>query len=391
MADNPEAGYNLATNAGVPPTLKELAGFFLRLGTTAFGGPAAHIAMMEDQLVTRRQWITREEFLDRLAAANLIPGPSSTEVAIYIGYRLAGVRGLIAAGVCFILPAVLMVMAIAWAYTTYGKLPAVAGILYGVTPVLIPILIQAAWRLGKSALKTKALIFIALAALLFSIGGLDPAIVLLGSGLLSLGMTRIQKPGNSTNCFGFCIPAVPLLAGMTIPDSGILASIFGVFLKAGCLVFGSGYVLLNFLRADIVVNRHWLTEPQLLVAVAVGQVTPGPVFTTATFIGYLAGGPVGAIVATVGIFLPAFVLVALTGPLVGRMRRSPTGSSFLDGVSVAAIALIVVITAQLGQAALIDIATGAIALISGVLLFSLRVNSSWLVLAGGVVGVLVRR
>ncbi len=285
----------------------QVALLFLKLGTIAFGGPAAHIAMMEDEVVRRRRWLSTEEFLDLLGATNLIPGPNSTEMAIHVGHRQAGWKGLLVAGCCFIMPAALIVTAFAWAYTRYRSVPEVTGVLYGVKPVIIAVVLQALWALGRTAL----------------------------------------------------------------------------------VLYGSGYVLLAFLRADLVERWHWLSEAQLLDAIAVGQVTPGPVFTTATFIGYLLGGPVGAFAATVGIFLPAFFFVGVSAPLIPRIRRSPTASAFLDGVNAASLALMAVVTYRLGRAAVVGPATVALALVSTALLLRFRINSAWLVLGGAGAGLLL--
>jgi chromate transporter len=360
---------------------------FLRLGTTAFGGPAAHIAMMEDEVVRRRKWMTRDEFLDLLGAANLIPGPNSTELAIHIGHRQAGWPGLIVAGSSFILPAMLIVMAFAWAYVRYGSLPQVAGILYGVKPVIIAIVLHALWALGRTAIKSKFLAVVAVIAVILTVLRIHELLVLFGAGLAAVvarTVTRQIKSGKS-------LMAAPVLT-MLFQTAGGGAASFGLlplflfFLKVGAILYGSGYVLLAFIRADLVERWHWLTETQLLDAIAVGQVTPGPVFTTATFIGYVLGGTRGAMVATLGIFLPAFFFVAVSGPLVPRIRRSPLAGAFLDGVNVAALALMLIVTYQLGRAAVVDFATLGLALISALILFRVRINSAWLILAGAIVG-----
>ena len=383
-----------------PPTppdrrpLAELAVLFLKLGTTAFGGPAAHIAMMEDEVVRRRQWLTHDEFLDLVGATNLIPGPNSTELAIHIGHRRAGWPGLLVAGACFILPAALIVTAIAWAYVRFGRLPRAEGLLYGVKPVIIAVVLQALWGLGGRALKTGPLIVLGAVAVGLCFAGVNELVVLFGAGLLlalARGFTRRAPAGG-----GEALPAaVPLLPLAVAP--GLMAAaatpfglwpLFLFFLKVGSILFGSGYVLLAFLRADLVDRWHWLTEGQLLDAIAVGQFTPGPVFTTATFIGYLLAGTPGATLATLGIFLPAFVFVAISGPLIPRLRRSPWFGAFLDGVNVASLALMAVVTWQLGRVALCDGVTVALAAGSGVLLFRWRVNSAWLVLGGAAAGCL---
>ena len=370
-------------------SLGELALVFLKLGTIAFGGPAAHIAMMEDEVVRRRHWMTRDEFLDLLGAANLIPGPNSTELAIHVGHRQAGWAGLVVAGASFILPAALIVTAFAWAYVRYGSLPEVAGILYGVKPVIIVIVLQALWSLGKTAIKTKFLAAIGLAGVVLTWLGVHELLILAGAGLLvALVRTFAQRNDRRLLSVGF---AFLLQSTATATSTFGLLPLFLFFLKVGAILYGSGYVLLAFIRADLVERWHWLTESQLLDAIAVGQVTPGPVFTTATFIGYVLGGFQGAIVATLGIFLPAFCFVALSGPLVPRIRRSPAAGAFLDGVNVAALALMVVVTYQLGRASLVDIKTLLIGLISGFLLFRFRVNSAWLVLGGAIAGWIISR
>jgi chromate transporter len=382
-------------------SLAELALFFLRLGTTAFGGPAAHIALMEDELVRRRKWLSREKFLDLLGASNLIPGPSSSELAIHIGYLRAGWMGLVIAGLCFIFPAAILVACIAWAYVRFGHLPAIAGVLYGVKPVVIAVILQALWGLGRTAIKSRILGFAGLICFVLSSFAVNSLFILFGAGafLACIHMffrkpaeNRIVGPGallllwkqahfNLVRIFswgGF------LSASTFIPGMG---SMFLVFLRIGSVVFGSGYVLLAFLRADLVLHRGWLTDAQLVDAVAIGQITPGPVFTTATFLGYLLRGPAGAAVATLGIFLPAFILVAISGPLIPFLRRSATAGAFLDGVNVASLALMSAVSYQLGRAALVDGLTIALAVVSAILLLCFRLNSAWLVLGGAAVGI----
>jgi chromate transporter len=367
-------------------SLGELALFFLRLGTTAFGGPAAHIAMMEDELVRRRRWLSREKFLDLLGASNLIPGPSSSELAIHIGYLLCGWQGLIVAGICFILPAAIMVAAIAWVYVRFGKLPAVAGVLYGIKPVVIAVILQALWGLGRTAVKTKFLAILGMLSIVLAFLNLHPLLLLLFGGAVACvaSLTSRRKWGWST--FTFRTIGIGSLAGTATAFS--LVSLFLVFLKIGTIVFGSGYVLLAYLRADLVVNRGWLTDAQLVDAVAVGQVTPGPVFTTATFIGFILGGIRGAAISTVGIFLPAFLLVAVSGPLVPRIRKSKAAGAFLDGVNVASLALMAAVSWQLGRASVVDVVTVVLAFASLIALLRFRVNSAWLVMAGAIVGLI---
>ncbi|HEV2835657.1 MAG TPA: chromate efflux transporter, partial [Pyrinomonadaceae bacterium] len=367
-------------------SLLDLALLFLRLGTIAFGGPAAHIAMMEDEVVRRRRWMTQQEFLDLLGATNLIPGPNSTEMAIHIGHRRRGGPGLLVAGISFIVPAALIVMGFGWAYVRYGSLPQIAGILYGVKPVIIVIVLQALWSLGKTSIKTKLTAGVVAAAVILTFLGIHELLILLGAGILvgSWCLAREMGRDGPTSILSFT-PLTVFFSGTATTTFG-LWWLFLFFLKVGSVLYGSGYVLLAFIRADLVERWHWLTESQLLDAIAVGQVTPGPVFTTATFIGYVLAGPKGAVVATVGIFLPAFFFVAVSGPLVPRIRRSPTAGAFLDGVNAAALALMGVVTYQLGRAALIDLPTLALALLSAIILFRFRVNSAWLIIGGAVTG-----
>lgn len=383
------------TEAKPEHPLIELAGLFLRLGTTAFGGPAAHVALMEDEVVRRRKWLTQEEFLDLLGATNLIPGPNSTEMAIHIGHRRAGWPGLIVAGACFILPAALIVTAIAWAYVRYGTLAEARGILYGIKPVIIAVVVQALWGLGRTALKTKPLAVLGAGAVVANFLGANELLVLFGAGVITATMQLLRKQ-NAPGVWSFVPPVflpAPILAVIT--SSGAtgaaavsfgLGSLFLFFLKVGSVLFGSGYVLLAFLRSDLVERFGWLTEPQLLDAIAVGQMIPGPVFTTATFIGYVLGGLPAAVVATLGIFLPAFFFVAISGPLIPRLRRSAIAGAVLDGVNVASLALMAVVTWHLGRAALVDWLTVTLVLTATVLLLRYRLNSAWLVLGGAAVG-----
>lgn len=368
---------------------------FLRLGTTAFGGPAAHIAMMEDEVVRRRRWLTHDEFLDLLGTTNLIPGPNSTELAIHIGHRQAGWPGLLVAGVSFILPAVLIVAAFAWAYVRYGSLPQVAGVLYGVKPVIIAVVLQALWSLSRTAIKNRFLALVALVAVVLSFLRVHELVVLFGAGVVVGLMRTITRQIRSGRNLLLPISASPV--ALFLQASAATAAPFGLwplflfFVKVGAVLYGSGYVLLAFIRADLVERWHWLTETQLLDAIAVGQVTPGPVFTTATFVGYVLGGTQGALVATLGIFLPAFFFVAVSGPLIPRIRKSPTAGAFLDGVNAAALALMLVVTYELGRAALVDLQTIILAVVSAVILLCFRVNSAWLVLGGAVIGLLLYR
>ena len=370
--------------------LSELALVFLKLGTVTFGGPAAHIAMMEDEFVTRRQWLTREQFLDRLAAANLIPGPRSTEMAIFIGYEKRGWRGLLLAGCCFILPAAVLVTLIASAYVRYGRMPRVNGILYAVKPVVIAVVVQAFWKLARPAVKSKWLAFIGFAAAAAYALRMHEVLTLALAAILAGVPAAYRKLKGAPGILALI--AGPLtFAGLGgaigLPGApSPLWRLFLVFARIGAVLFGSGYVLLAFLRSDLVERLHWLTEKQLLDAVAVGQVTPGPVFTTATFIGFVIHGVPGAAVATIGIFAPAFVFVALSGRLLPRIRRSPVAGAMLDGVAAGSLALMGVVAWQLGRAALVDLPAWAIAVISGLLLARFKVSSAWLVAAAAVFG-----
>jgi len=363
----------------------------LRLGVTAFGGPAAHIAMMHDEVVVRRKWLTNEELLDLVGATNLIPGPNSTELAIHLGHRRAGWRGLIVAGVCFIVPAALITLALAYVYVRFGSVPRARGVLYGVKPVIIAVVAQALWKLGQSALKGKPPIIAALGivAAALSFARVNELAILFGAGAVAT-LAGIRRAPPSSHAAAVLLGPTTA-AGVSAGASAISgSSIFFVFAKIGSVLFGSGYVLLAFLRADLVEHRGWLTEAQLVDAVAVGQLTPGPVFTTATFVGYVMDGFPGAGLATLGIFLPAFVFVALSGLFVPRLRRSPLASRFLDGVNVASLALMAVVTVDLGRASLIDVPAVVLAIASVALLVRFKVNSAWLVLGGAVFGVAVQ-
>jgi chromate transporter len=378
--------------------LREIAWLFLKLGTTAFGGPAAHIAMMDHEVVRRRGWLTRDRFLDYVGATNLIPGPNSTELAIHIGYARAGWPGLLVAGISFIIPAALIVGWIAWAYVRYRSLPAAEGLLYGIKPVVIAIVAQAIWNLGRVAVKSVALAILGVVAVVAVTAGVHELVVLACAGV-AMGLTRAVADTGRRRRELLAIGLVATATGATTAGVSATAAgpaafglwpLFAVFAKAGAVLFGSGYVLLAFLRADLVERLGWLTGPQLLDAIAIGQITPGPVFTTATFIGYLLGGPAGAVVATAGIFLPAFIFVALSGPLVRRLRRSAVAGAVLDGVNIASLALMATVSWQLGREALVDPLTIGLAVASLAALIRLRVNSAWLILAGGALGWLAR-
>jgi chromate transporter len=349
---------------------------------------------MEEEVVRRRNWLTHEQFLDLLGVVNLIPGPNSTQMAIQIGYRVAGWPGLLVGGICFIFPAALLTLILAWLYVRYGTLPQAAAVLYGVKGVMVAVVLQAIWNLARAAVKTRVLALIGVLAILANTFGLNVLLVLFGAGMIVLAAKEAAGFKSFRSKALSLLPQNPLLSltgtlGTAAPFG--LLPLFLFFLKVGAVLFGSGYVLLALLRTDLVVRFHWLTDKQLLDAIAVGQVTPGPVFTTATFIGYLLGGTPGAVVATTGIFLPSFLFIAVIGPLVPRLRRSPVFGAFLDGVNVGALALMVVVTWHLGKAAIIDVTTGALAILSLIALIRFKINTSWLILAGGILGLLAAR
>jgi chromate transporter len=370
--------------------LREVTIMFLRVGFTAFGGPAAHIAMMEDEAVRRHEWISREHFLDLIGVTSLLPGPSSTEMAILLGYRRAGWRGLVIGGICFILPAALIVTAIAWAYVRFGHLPQAIGILNGLKPIVIAILVQALWRLGKTAVfgkratKQWLIVVIAIAGAAANYAGLSPVATLAACGVIAMTSIAIQG-SNGVMAGGSALLPVSAKAGIAVTPFK-LSTLFLTFLKIGAVLFGSGYVLLAFLRGDFVGRLHWLSEGQILDAVAVGQLTPGPVFTTATFIGYVLGGFKGAAVATVGIFMPSFMLVAVSGRLIPHIRRSVLAGGFLDGVIAGSLALMAVVTISLAHAALIDWPSIVLALAAVAALMGFEMNSLWLIVLGAIVG-----
>jgi chromate transporter len=372
----------------------EVARLFLKLGLIGFGGPAAHIALMEDEVVRRRRWLTRERFLDLLGATNLIPGPNSTEMAIHVGLVRAGWPGLVAGGACFILPATLITLALAAAYARYGRLPEAGWILYGVKPVIIAVVVQAVWGLARKAIATPLAAAAAGAVLVLSLLGANEVLLLFGSALGLPLLRTVATTGGAralvpVGPFGLTLAAMVGLSpgpGVSAGASATLTQLAWVFLKVGSILFGSGYVLLAFLRPDLVERTRWLTDAQLLDAVAVGQLTPGPVLTTATFIGYLVAGARGAIVATVAIFLPSFVFVALSSPLIPRLRASPWAAGLLDGANAASVALMATVSWKLARSAVVDWVTAALALTAVVVLLSTRLNSAWLVAGGAAAG-----
>ena len=371
-------------------SLAELARLFLKLGTIAFGGPAAHIAMMEEEVVRRRRWLDHERFVDLLGATNLIPGPNSTEMAIHIGLLRAGWKGLVVAGSCFILPAMLIVWGLAALYVKYGALPEAAWLLYGVKPVIIAIVVQALWGLGKAAIKGPLTALAGGAVIVLFFLGANEILLLFAAGFAVMLLENLRRGWKPAHSAVWAITAgAPFLTAYDAAAAArpvTLTALTLFFLKIGSVLFGSGYVLLAFLRADLVERWHWLTDRQLLDAIAIGQFTPGPVFTTATFIGYVIAGSPGALLATLGIFLPAFVFVALSSPLIPKLRRSAWAAGFLDGVNAASLGLMAVVTWQLGRSALSDGFTITLALVSAVLVFRVKINSAWWVLAGALLG-----
>lgn len=356
---------------------------FLRLGFTAFGGPAAHIAIMQNELVRRRKWLTDQQFLDLLGITNLIPGPNSTEMAIHIGLLRAGWAGFLGAGIGFILPAFLIVLFLAWAYVEYGTLPQVSWLLYGIKPVVIAIILQALWQLGRKAIKAPLLGIVGASVLIGYFAGINEIVLLFGGGLVYFGVSAAGKR-KATGLPAILAPFLTL--PLTIPAAFSYTTLFFSFFKIGALLYGSGYVLLAFLRSEFITRLGWLTEQQLLDAVAIGQFTPGPLFTTATFIGYQLGGVKGAALATLGIFLPAFIFVALSRRALARFQNSPVARTLLDGVNVAALGLMAAVAWQLARVSVTDLTTGAILLISGVFLLRFKVNSTWLIVGGALAG-----
>ncbi len=387
--------------------LREIALAFLRLGFVAFGGAAAHIGLMEEEFVRRRKWLSREEFLDRLGAVNLLPGPTSTEMAIYLGELRGGFPGLLLAGACFILPAAFMTAGLAWVYVKYLALPELAGVLWGVKPVVVVLVVQAVWSLAKTALKSRELMFLAAVVLGLAAMHVPTLALLIGTGVAWIVANRIgQKPVSSAGAAAIAgrhaslangadgentaHRGVAAIAGASSFLAVTTAGVFLYFLKIGALLFGSGYVLLAVLREDLVTRLHWLTEPQLLDAIAVSQATPGPFFTVATFVGYLLAGWQGAGVATLGMFVPAFTYVRLTANGLPKLRKSPNAGAFLDGVNAAALALMAFVGIQFAR----EVVTTPLALVIGaiaaLLVFRYRVNSAWVVLGAALSGLILR-
>ncbi|CAM3573739.1 chromate transporter [Flavobacterium saliperosum S13] len=361
-----------------PGSLKDIGKLFLKLGLIAFGGPAAHIAMMRDEVVRKRHWMTDAHFLDLVGATNLIPGPNSTELAIHLGKEKGGWKGLLLAGLCFILPAVFITLFFAWLYKEYGTLPEIQPFIYGIKPAIIAIILSAVYPLAKSSLKSNFLIGIGLLALTASFLGANEVIVLFGCGLLALGIRYLRNSKNE-------IKSIASIGFLAVANS----KLFFIFLKIGAILYGSGYVLFAFLDSELV-QTGILPRQTLIDAIAVGQFTPGPVFSSVTFIGYQINGGIGALVATIGIFLPSFVFVAMLNPLVKKMRDSVLFSSFLDAVNVASVALIIVVCFTMGKDAVTEWKTVLIAILSLIITFGFRkINSVWVVLGGSLLGYLL--
>ena len=369
--------------------LKDLAIVFTKLGAIAFGGPAAHIAQIELEVVQRRQWLSREKLLDLLSISNLIPGPNSTELVIHVGLEQAGILGAIVAGVCFIVPAMLLVWGLAIAYVEYQTLPVVGWLLYGVKPVIIAIIVQSLSKLGRSGLKNATTLVAGCLVLTLYFFNINEVALMLGAGLIVtlVHNLNIFQKTKFLPVVLFPFSVLPLPA---TPKPW--TTVFLSFLKIGSVLYGSGYVLLAFVQQEFVDRHHWLTSQQLLDAVAIGQFTPGPVLTTATFIGYLLAGNLGAIAATIGIFLPAFIFVPAINPFVSKLRKSSWTAGFLDGVNAASIGLMAAVALELGRGTLIDIWTVATAIASFVILLRFpKFNSAWLLIVGAAIGWLLKQ
>jgi len=390
--------------------LRTLALLFLKLGVISFGGPAAAIGLMQDEVVRRRQWLTQQQYLDILGLTNLIPGPNSTEMAINVGFARAGWAGLAVAGICFIVPAALITAAIAWAYVRFGTLPVAESLLAGVKPAVIAVIAIAVWRLGKIAVRDAGLAVLGALALAAFLIKLSPLLILVAGGLLGMAAQRIRKlrqqRSSITNeisaplllfkkpilLLGFLSAFLPqTLAPASVPLTKRvpLARLGWFFLKVGAVLYGGGYVLFAFVDQGLVRDHHWLTQQQVLDAIAIGQFTPGPVLSTATFIGYLLGGAWGAVVATVAIFLPSFLYVAALGPILPKLRRSPWMAAFLDSVNVCAVALMAGVTITLARDALRGWPMWVIAASALALLWKWKINPAWVVLGGGLAGLVV--
>jgi chromate transporter len=375
----------------VSDKLREIGLLFFKLGCIAFGGPAAHIAMMEEETVTRRGWLTRQHFLDLVGATNLIPGPNSTEMTMHIGYEHGGQRGLFLAGAAFILPAATITLALAWLYTTYGSLPQVQPLLWGIKPAVLAIILSAVYKLGRKAVKSWQLAGLGALVLAAVLLGVDEVLALLAGGVLGVLVWRLARAWRGTPLL-LLWPGLASLAPAgqaQVGQANINVSLLELalfFLKVGATLYGSGYVLVAYLQGGLVDQLGWLTQAQLLDAIAIGQFTPGPVLTTATFVGYVVAGVPGGIVATTAIFLPSFLFVLILNPLIPKMRRSKWLSAFLDAINVSAVALMAAVLLLLGQATLTSWPAALIALLAGAAVFRFKLSSFWLILGGAGLG-----
>lgn len=366
--------------------IAEIAKVFLKLGLIGFGGPAVHIAMMEEEIVRRRQWMTHKHFLDLIGATNLIPGPNSTEMAIHCGQERAGWKGLLVAGACFIMPAVIITGLLAWAYQRYGTLPQVTPFIYGIKPAIIGVIVSLMITLGKKALKTIELGLIGVACALLALYGVNEIYVLFGSGLLGVLIYLTRNQAASLN---FIVPLSFLITSDVAATNPNKWKIFLIFLKVGSILYGSGYVLFAFLNTELV-KTGMLSHQVLIDAIAVGQFTPGPVFSSATFIGWQIGGIQGTIAATIGIFLPSFLFVAFLNPLVRKLRSSKVMSVFLDTVNMASIALILAVCVEMGKSSITDWKTIVIAVLGFIVsLCFKKLNTAFVVLGGSALGYLL--
>lgn len=370
-----------------PGKLKELALLFLRLGITAFGGPPAHIAMMHDEVVHRRKWLDEQQFLDLMGATNLIPGPNSTQMALHMGYSRAGWKGMLVTGSCFILPAALMVLILTWLYVHYGTTTYAETLFYGIKPVIIAIVLQALYMLGRKAVKGVLTSLVAIAVVAGYFYGINEILLIFLGGVVVM-LLRNYNRFSGTRMFSFIAPLIGINLVALQAKEVALSTLFLTFFKIGAVLYGSGYVLLAFLEADFVNTLGWITSQQLIDVVAIGQVTPGPLLTTATSIGYLVAGLQGAIIATVAIFLPSFFFVPMVNTVVPKLRKSLLAGAALDGVNAASLGLMAAVTIQLARVSLIDPLTIIIAVLSAGALFFLRINSTWLIAGGGIVGLL---
>jgi|SRR5215469_4266951 len=394
MKATAESSLDAQVASAPPGNYREVASYFLRLGLLAFGGAAGHIAMMRRELVDRRRWLSQEDFLDLFGIMNLIPGPSSTETVIALGYLRAGWPALILAGGLFILPAMLMILGLSWAYVRYGAMPAAQWILYGINPIVIAIIADALWNLGRAAMKSIWLAMLAAAAIVLYFRGISIIAILFGAialtGIVAVWSIRPQQDAATILPIPMSKWAAGARGAAAVAVAAFpftMARLFLTFLKIGALCYGSGYVLLAFLRADFVAHLHWLTDKQLLDAIAMGQITPGPVFASATFIGYILGGLKGGLLATFGMFLPSFAYVAIVFPLIPKLKGWPHARILLDGINATTLGLMGAVSWQLARGAIVDVFTALEALVAFAILLRFKINSAWLIVAGIIVGV----